>query len=72
MVQHSTVERIATAHNVTAYQIALKWILQHGWILSFQSSSRKHQAEDADVFGFHLTLEEMNELDRIGANRGPP
>jgi diketogulonate reductase-like aldo/keto reductase len=64
---HPVVQSIAKAHNVTAYQIALKWILQHGWILTFQSSSQEHQASDADVFQFQLSGEEMEQLDHISA-----
>ena len=66
VVHHPLVESIAVSHHVTGYQIALRWILQHGWILTFQSSSKEHQAADADVFGFRLTPQEMNDLDRIG------
>lgn len=62
---HPIVQRIAHAHNVSAYQIALKWILQHGWILTFQSSSQKHQASDASVFWFRLSDTEMKALDEI-------
>jgi diketogulonate reductase-like aldo/keto reductase len=71
VVHHPLVETIAFSHNVTGYQIALKWILQHGWILTFQSSSKEHQATDADVFGFRLTPEEMYDLDRIGEDITP-
>lgn len=70
VVHHPLVEQIATSHKVSAYQIALRWILQHGWIGTFQSSSREHQATDADVFGFSLTLDEMNQLDGIGNSAG--
>lgn len=59
------VQRVAAAHNVTPYQIALRWILQHGWVLTFQSSSQNHQAVDADVFTFTLSTDEMNALDGI-------
>jgi len=66
VVHHPLVETIAVSHNVTGYQIALRWILQHGWILTFQSSSKEHQAADADLFGFRLTPQEMDQLDRFG------
>ena len=65
VVQHPLVQKIAQAHNVTAYQVALKWILQHDWVLTFQSSSQAHQASDADVFQFTLSKEEMAQLDSI-------
>jgi diketogulonate reductase-like aldo/keto reductase len=61
---NSVIMAVAAAHGVSTYQVALKWILQHGHILTFQSSSQKHQAEDADLFGFNLTDEEMATLDK--------
>ena len=57
------IQEIAKRHKVTTYQIAIKWVLQHNWILTFQSSSKEHQAADADVFGFTLTYKEMQQLD---------
>jgi len=55
---------VAAAHNVSTYQVALKWILQHGHVLTFQSSSLKHQASDADLFSFNISDEEMATLDK--------
>lgn len=61
---NEAIQAIAASHNVSAYQVALKWILQHGHILTFQSTSQQHQQVDADLFGFNLTKEEMSTLDR--------
>jgi len=66
---NKVIQSIAAAHNVSTYQIAMKWILQHGHILTFQSSSEAHQAMDADVFGFTLSNDEMSELDQIQNGR---
>ena len=63
------VQSVARAHNVSPYQVALKWILQHGWILTVQSISKKHQAIDADVFGWELTRDEMKKLDSIAGSK---
>ena len=65
VVQHPTVRSIATQHNVTPYQIALQWILQHGWILAFQSVSKEHQQQNVDLTSLRLTPHEMEELDKI-------
>merc|ERR1712039_621585 len=43
-----TIQKIALAHNVSTYQVAVKWILQSGHTLTFQSSNPAHQASDAD------------------------
>lgn len=72
IVHHPVVQRIAHAYNLTTYQIALKWILQHGWILTFQSSSQKHQAVDADVFHFTLKDKDMTELDAMSKDDDSP
>lgn len=59
------IKDMAKHHNVTAYQIAIKWIIQHHWVLTFQSSSKEHQLIDADVFDFTLTDKEMKKLDGL-------
>ncbi|CAB9502161.1 Deoxymugineic acid synthase 1 [Seminavis robusta] len=69
LAHNKVIQGIAQAHgNVTIYQVALKWILQHGWILTFQSSSRQHQEVDADVFHFTLSDEEMKRLDALSSS----
>merc|ERR1712062_124254 len=60
-----TIQAIAAAHNVSTYQVALKWILQKGYHLTFQSSNPTHQEADANVFGFELSKTEMAELDAL-------
>jgi 2,5-diketo-D-gluconate reductase A len=60
-----TIQKIATAHNVSTYQVAIRWIIQKGHLLTFQSSNAAHQASDADVFNFSLTTSDMDELDRL-------
>lgn len=62
---NSDMKAIGANHNVSTYQIAMKWILQHGHMLTFQSSSKKHQQEDADLFGFTLSSAEMATLDSL-------
>lgn len=60
-----TIQKIAAAHSVSTYQVAIGWILQKGHLAVFQSSSAEHQASDADVFGFQLTDSEIAELDAL-------
>lgn len=62
------IKSIASHHNVSNYQVASKWILQHGHLLTFQSTSKEHQESDADVFKFNLTEAEMSMLDELGAS----
>merc|ERR1712185_699574 len=57
-----TVKGIAAAHNVSAAQVALRWIVQRGHTLAVLSSSTEHQANDADLWSFELTNDEMGTL----------
>lgn len=57
-----TVLSVAAAHNVSAAQVALKFIVQRGHLVAVMSSNQKHQANDADLFGFELTADEMETL----------
>ena len=65
VTKNPTVVEIAANHGVSAYQVAGKWILQHGHLMTFQSSSESHQEVDADLFGFQLTTDEMSMLDSL-------
>jgi len=62
-----TVKSIAASHNVSTAQVALKWIVQRGDILTVLSSNKAHQANDADLFSpdFRLSDSEMKDLDQL-------
>lgn len=62
-----TVGSIAKAHNVSAAQVAIRWIVQRGDILTVLSGNPAHQANDADVFGFELSEVEMDQLAKISS-----
>merc|ERR1712084_102722 len=47
-----TVKAIADAHNVSAAQVALRWIVQRGHTLAVLTSNAEHQADDADLWSF--------------------
>jgi len=57
-----TVKGIAASHNVSAAQVALRWIVQRGHTLAVLSSSAEHQANDADLWSFELADDEMDTL----------
>merc|ERR1712146_750279 len=50
-----TVKAIADTHNVSAAQVALRWIVQRGHTIAVLSSSSEHQANDADLWSFELS-----------------
>lgn len=60
--------RIAKAHGVTAAQVVIRWHLQHEIVVIPKSSRPERIAENADVFGFELSPEEMDELDRFSGD----
>lgn len=53
---------IAESHNVTVAQVALRWIIQRGHILTVLTSDKNHSANDADLFGFTLDDDDMVKL----------
>lgn len=68
VMKEPTVSGIAKAHNVSAYQVALKWIIQRGDVLTVLSSNAAHQASDADLFGFTLTDDEMTKIGAVASS----
>jgi len=62
---NKAIQGVAAKHGVSVYQVALKWILQHGHMLTFQSTSAEHQQQDADLFSFSLSDAEMSMLDGL-------
>jgi len=60
-----TIKGIAGKYNISGAQVALKWILQKGHALTFLSSSKEHQANDADLFSFTLNSDDISALDSL-------
>lgn len=65
---------IAEAHGKTVAQVMLRWDIQHGVVTIPKSIREKRIVENADVFDFSLTDEEMKRIDgmnkdeRTGSN----
>jgi len=60
---------IATRHGKTAVQIALRWSLQKGTVVIPKSVNVRRITENADVFGFVLSDEEMAVIDSLDRNQ---
>jgi diketogulonate reductase-like aldo/keto reductase len=66
--------KIGEAHKKTAAQVALRWNIQHGVVTIPKSVRRERLAENANIFNFELSSEEMVAIDaldrsgRIGPN----
>lgn len=62
LLENAVIRTIAQAHGKTESQIVLRWHIQLGAIPIPKASSAQHQAENADVFDFSLTEEEMKAI----------
>ena len=64
-----TISAIAKAHGKSSAQIIIRWHLQAGNIAIPGSSNEKHIIEDASVWDFSLTDDEMRQMAAINKNR---
>jgi diketogulonate reductase-like aldo/keto reductase len=64
---------IGRIHGKTAAQVSIRWILQHGVTTIPKSVHRPRIVENADVFDFDLTVEEMSVIGSldVGKRIGP-
>ena len=60
-----TVAEVAANHGVSPAQVLIRWHLQSGNVCIPGSSNPDHICEDADVFGFDLTADEMAAIDAL-------
>ncbi len=64
-----TISAIANAHGKSSAQIIIRWHLQAGNIVIPGSSNEKHIIEDASVWDFSLTDDEMKRMAAINKDR---
>jgi len=65
-----TVRRIADAHGRTAAQVLLRWGIEHGVPQIPKSTHQARIAENARIFDFSLTGDELSELDALDRTGG--
>ncbi len=65
----SEIVRIAEVYGKTPFQVAIRWALQHGSVTIPKSVNPERIAENADVFSFELTLNEMQAIDRLDRDK---
>ena len=63
------VAEVAGNHGISPAQAVIRWHLQSGNICIPGSSNPDHIREDADVFGFSLTADEMAAIDALDRNQ---
>ena len=69
------VEKIAQKHGKDAGQIAMRYLVQKGYALTFSSSSAKRMSSNRDIFHFELDDGDMSQLDNLngtGDSTGQP
>ena len=57
------VVRIGKAHNKSAAQVALRWVIQRNATFATSSRTLEHFQQDLNIFDFELSDEEMQVLD---------
>ncbi|MCI3918677.1 aldo/keto reductase [Paenibacillus sp. TRM 82003] len=62
-------QRIAARHGKSPAQVVLRWDLQHGVVTIPKSTNAGRIRENADVFDFELTREDMAALDGLNRDR---
>ncbi len=65
ILKDETVKAVASAHNKTAAQVSLRWLLQKGIIVIPKSVHKKRMEENAAIFDFELSDADMATLDGL-------
>lgn len=69
VLNDSVIQEIASKHNKSAAQIIIRWHLQHGLVVIPKSITPSRIAENANVFDFTLSVEDMNRIDQLDQNK---
>ncbi|GIO04544.1 putative oxidoreductase YtbE [Brevibacillus reuszeri] len=68
LLDNPVLKEIAERHGKSIAQVILRWDLQHG-IVTIPKSTKEHRIqENADVFNFELTAEDMEKIDALNEN----
>jgi len=69
-LSNQTVRRIASRGGRTPAQVLLRWALQHDLVVIPKSTHRERIAENAQVFDFTLSSQDMAALDALDRTTG--
>jgi 2,5-diketo-D-gluconate reductase A len=69
-LSNATVNRVARRVGRTPAQVLLRWCLQHGVPVITKSTHRERIGENAQIFDFALSIEDMAELDALDQTNG--
>lgn len=65
ILQNETLKSIGKKHGKTAAQVVLRWDLQKGVVTIPKSVHKERIKENADIFNFTLTEQEVREIDSL-------
>ncbi len=74
-MDHPILKELAQQYHKTPAQILLRWSIQHGFLPLPKTSSRERMQENADIFDFELTpddIEAMKALEMYGLTGAHP
>lgn len=67
-VDDPEISPIAVKYSKSPAQILIRWVLQHRVIVIPKSSNKKRILENADIFNFEISEEDMSYLDSLNSN----
>ncbi len=68
LLNNETIVKISNNHHVSSAQVILRWNLQKGVVVIPGSSNPNHIKENADIYGFELTNEEIKQINALDRN----
>ena len=69
LIEEPIFTELSKKYGKTSAQIILRWHIQSGNIVIPGSKNPKHIKDNANIFDFELTTEEMNEISKINKNK---
>jgi diketogulonate reductase-like aldo/keto reductase len=68
LLEEPTINHIAKKHGKSSAQVLIRWHLQHDIVVIPKSITPSRIKENAQVFDFSLSLNEMNQIDALNKN----
>jgi len=68
-LNHPTLQQIADKHGKTPAQVVIRWDIQHGVVTIPKSVTPSRIRENADLFNFELSPEDMAAIDALNQNK---
>lgn len=65
LLQNERIQEIAQRHGKTTAQVELRWSLQHGFVVIPKTTHEQRMQENADIFDFTLSTNEMLMIDAL-------